>query len=502
MTSLFTRKKPDLYQSMVSAVNPTFAPKTPNYTQGLFSSQVRQPVSVAPQMSVAPKTIQGSGYGSQYASNPTNYKPTPPPTTPPPAPVPTPMSQYTKTIDDYFKRMSDQSAQRVATEEASRQKNQELLNQRYGLMNDSIRGSVPVLQNNFNTFKTNTQADVADTVAQGERQKEQTRDYYGEAERTAAQARGETQAQARQKFAAQGAVDSRGAGSYTQANENIDSDFNRYVQKNSKEMAMKLTDIDSAVGQYQRQASTLIQTEEAKLQESLRQIEFTLADNEIAKEQAMNEAYQASQTRIQTIQDTLAGIEQQAITQKQTVQLELDKLAKTKFTPEFMATGVPTTQAEYEFMVTNADKMKELGILPGGSQAGSNQNKALTMVNNILQGDTKNITGAMRTGSVPILSTLTGAVGKQTDYDGLKSLLALAERGQLKGSGTVSDFEAKMLEKAAMAGLNQNLPDDEFRRRLTLLQQDLMSGGATANNMSMANNIITAPDGQQVMIVD
>ena len=53
-----------------------------------------------------------------------------------------------------------------------------------------------------------------------------------------------------------------------------------------------------------------------------------------------------------------------------------------------------------------------------------------------------------------------------------------------------------------MAGLNQNLPDDEFRRRLQILQQDLMSGGATANNMSMASNIVTAPDGQQIMIVD
>lgn len=506
MTSLFTRKKPDLYQSMVSAVNPTFAPKTQNYTQGLFSSQARVPQTMSvskPQMSVAPKTIQGSGMTAQYASNPTNYKPVPPPV---PKPVPTPqvnpMAQYNQRIDDYFKRMSEQSGQRVAQEEANRQKNQELLNQRYGLMNDSIRGSIPVLKSNFDTFKGNTQADIADTVAQGESQKGQVRDYYGEANRTAAQARGETQAQARQKFAAQGSVDSAGAGSYTQANENIDSDFNTYVQKNSKEMAVKLTDIDMAVGQYQRQASTLIQTEEAKLQESLRQIEFTLADNEIAKEQAMNEAYQASQARINNIYDTLSGIEQQAITQKNTIQMELDKLSQTQFTPEFMATGVPTNQAEYEFMVTNSDKMKELGILPGGSQANTNQNKALTMVNNILQGDTKNITGAMRTGSVPFLSTLTGAVGKQTDYDGLKSLLALAERGQLKGSGTVSDFEAKMLEKAAMAGLNQNLPDDEFRRRLQILQQDLMSGGATASNMSMASNIITAPDGQQVMIVD
>lgn len=507
MTNLFSRanlttKKKTPYESLVSYFNPT--QQTPSWsstpTQSLFSS--RQQTSVVPQ-TYSPKT----NLTGQLSSQPGQATPTWANTTPKPVqktqPVANPMDSYTKTIDDYFKRMSEQSGQRVAQEEASRQKQQELTAQRYGLMNDSIRSSVPVLNNNFNTFKTNTQADVADTVAQGETQKAQVRDYYGEAQRNAAQARNETQQQATQKFASQGAVDSAGAGSYRQANENIDSDFNRYVQTNSKEMAIKLTDIDTAVGQYQRQASTLIQTEEAKLQESLRQIEYTLADNEIAKSQAIEQVYQQYQDRINGIQDTLSGIEQQAITQKQSIQMELDKLAKTKFTPEFMATGVPTNQAEYEFMVTNADKMKELGILPGGSQASTNQNKALTMVNRILDGDTNAITGAMRSGGIPILSTKLGSVGKQTDYDGLKSLLALAERGQLKGSGTVSDFEAKMLEKAAMAGLNQNLPDEEFRRRLQILQQDLMSGGATSNMSSnMSSNIITAPDGQQIMIVD
>jgi polyhydroxyalkanoate synthesis regulator phasin len=514
MASLFSRKNPyeiPTYQSMVASTefkpqtgSSLFASKTPNYSQGLFTPASRQPQNTINTNLMSKAPIQGSGYSSNYASNPTNYKA--PVATPvpkyklPTQPQVNPMAQYTKNIDDYFKKMSDQSAQRVSQEEQARQKQQDFLNQRYGLMNEQVRGSIPILKSNFDTFKGNTQAGVADVVAKGEAQKEQARDYFGEATRTAAQARGETQQQATQKFASQGAIDSAGAGSYRQANENIDSDFNAYVQKNSKELAYKLTDIDSAVGEYQRQATTLIQNEEAKLQESLRQIEFTLADNEIAKNQAIEQVYQQYQDRINSIQDTLSAIEQQAIEQKNNIGLELEKLSKTTLSPEFMATGVPTTQAEYEFMVTNADKMKELGIIPDSNQSNSNQNKALTMVNNILSGDTKGITGAFRTGQIPVISNLAGTVGQQTDYDGLKSLLALAERGQLKGSGTVSDFEAKMLEKAAMAGLNQNLPDDEFRRRLQILQQDLMSGGATANNMS--SNIITAPDGQQVMIVD
>jgi len=126
-------------------------------------------------------------------------------------------------------------------------------------------------------------------------------------------------------------------------------------------------------------------------------------------------------------------------------------------------------------------------------QGNGNKGKALTMVNNILGKDTKSITGALQTGNVPVLSTLTGAVNAQTDFDGLKALLALAERGQLKGSGAVSDFESKMLEKAALAGINQNLSDDEFRSRLKLLKQDLESGGAT----STGGQIVTGPDGNQ-----
>lgn len=499
MSSLFTRKKPDdLYQSLSNALSSPYAPKTQNYTQGLFSSQARTPqMSVAPRMSVAPKTIQGSGMTSQYASNPTNYKPQTPPTprvTPPPrADQPSPMSQYTARIDDYFKRMSEQSNQRVAQEQADRQKQQDLLNQRYGLVADSIRSSIPALQNNFNTFKTNTQADVAEVVRQGEAQKEQARDYFGEANRTAAQARGETQAQARQKFAAQGAVDSRGAGSYQQANENIDSDFNRYIQKNSKEMAMKLTDIDSAVGQYQRQASTLIQAEEAKLQESLRQIEFTLADNEIAKEQAMQQVYQQYQDRINGIRDTLSSIEQQAIEQKNNIGLELEKLSKTQFSPEFMATGVPTTQAEYEFMVTNADKMKELGIF-GGQDA--NKGKVVDAIKRLASGNISGITGFNQYNP---LNMMPGSAAQQTknDWENLKAMLSLESREKLKGSGAISDFEAKVLERAASLGLGTNLSETQFRERLNVLLNEINGGQIEQSG----GNIITAPDGQQVMIV-
>jgi len=510
MINLFSRtKKPWEIQGSGYgtnyASNPTnYAPKVTAQTQ---SSYFSKPATV-PQMSVAPKQnttqIQGSGYGSNYASNPTNYTP---PAYKPPAPpsTPSPVDTQTQAINDFLKRMQDQTNSRVTETNDITKRNADLTAQRYDLAGQAIKGQASGLTDIFNRFKTNTEADIQDVTALAESQKAQAKDYYGEANRTAAQARQETGQQATRKFAGQGAIDSAGAGSYREANENIDSEFNRTVAKNASALAAKQMEVDTAVGQYQRQAKTLIADEETKLMQSLKQIDIQFADNEVAKQQAMGEVYKSAQDRIYQIQDQMSSIEQQAMQQKQTIALELQKLDASKLSPEFMATGKPTNQAEYDYLVQNADKFKTLGII--GDQANGNQNKALTMVNNLLAKDTKGITGVLRTGNSPI-AAWTGAAGAQADYDGLKNLLALAERGQLKGSGAVSDFEAKMLEKAAMAGLNQNLPDDEFRRRLELLQKDLMSGGATANNMSMASGgqtggqVITAPDGQQIMIVD
>lgn len=510
MFNLFTRKRDEIptYQSVVSStqfqpqqnmsVNPLFSSKTQNYSQGLFSTPSRLPQTQntinTSLMSIAPKT-QNMSYNDPKRFD-LNRTPAPKPQTSPPQV--NPMAQYTKNIDDYFKKMSDQSAQRVAQEEQARQKQQEFLNQRYGLMNDQIRGSIPVLKSNFDTFKGNTQAGVADVVAKGEAQKEQARDYFGEATRTAAQARGETQQQATQKFASQGAIDSAGAGSYRQANENIDSDFNAYVQKNSKELAYKLTDIDSAVGEYQRQATTLIQTEEAKLQESLRQIEFTLADNEIAKKQAIEQVYQQYQDRINSIQDTLSAIEQQAIEQKNNIALELDKLSKTTLSPEFRATLVPTTEAELDWLVKNQENLTKMGLL--GDQSGDkNKGQVVATIQRLAGGNIGGITGYGRWNP---LNKLPGSDAQQTenDWKNLQAMLSLEGREKLKGSGAISDFEAKVLERASTLGLGTNLSEDQFRQRLNILMNEI-SGGQIQPSTT-GNNIITAPDGQQVMIVD
>ena len=147
------------------------------------------------------------------------------------------------------------------------------------------------------------------------------------------------------------------------------------VAQNASALAAKQTEIDMAVGQYRRQAKSLIADEETKLMQSLQQIQIQFADNEVAKQQAMGEVYQAAQDRVYQIQDQLSSIEQQAIEQKNNIAFELKKLDATKLSPEFMATGKPTNQAEYEFLVQNADKFKTLGLLGGGTGSQMNESQ-------------------------------------------------------------------------------------------------------------------------------
>jgi len=60
-----------------------------------------------------------------------------------------------------------------------------------------------------------------------------------------------------------------------------------------------------------------------------------------------------------------------------------------------------------------------------------------------------------------------GASAQETlsTYTQLKGILDLAKRGELKGSGTISDFEMQILSNAA-SGLNQNLSNEAFGKKL------------------------------------
>lgn len=100
-----------------------------------------------------------------------------------------------------------------------------------------------------------------------------------------------------------------------------------------------------------------------------------------------------------------------------------------------------------------------------------NAQEAIGLIDEILGRDTKNITGLFRFGNI---LDPTGTATTKAKVDQLKSLLALAARGQLKGQGTITDTETKMLQDA-QAALNYSMSDDDFKAELNKIRGTIAS---------------------------
>lgn len=100
------------------------------------------------------------------------------------------------------------------------------------------------------------------------------------------------------------------------------------------------------------------------------------------------------------------------------------------------------------------------------TSAQDTKNFASQLVTDILSANTKPLTGTLR---------LRGAISGTDAYDTkqkveqLKSQLSLDARSKLKGTGTISDMEMKILEKAVTA-LNYGMSDAAFRKELAKIQ--------------------------------
>lgn len=264
------------------------------------------------------------------------------------------------------------------------------IKQKYGLANEQLRTQLPIAQERFGQFKGDTEAMIADLIAGGERQKGQTEDYYGDAQRQAAQTLRETQGRDQRTFANLGTLDSRGEGSFAQANENTTSEFNRFTQQTLRAKADKLSEIESAVRTGERQAKQVILQEQQKLEDLARNIEFAVQNNNLQEAKDLTDAFNQTQNYIYDIEDNLASAQYEFAKAQQDL---LDEIAKTQsFTPEFMATGNPTNQAEYEFIIKNQkDASQYYGTAPSGGKltekqmayqaAGNIAQNALTKLN-------------------------------------------------------------------------------------------------------------------------
>lgn len=101
------------------------------------------------------------------------------------------------------------------------------------------------------------------------------------------------------------------------------------------------------------------------------------------------------------------------------------------------------------------------------------------------------ISGLIQTGSIPFTA---GATTKN-QYEQLKSILSLDSRDKLKGSGAISDFESKTLERAA-SSLGRNQGEADFENNLKKIRGVFKTASGMPADVKVTNQYGQVDEGQ------
>lgn len=492
MANIFSsnpKKKPLIYASGAGPqyANNTLASRPTTQMPGFdfstptaYSSATPRPRTVVTQKPVtqvsSPTTkIAASGRGSQYMNDTTNRPTT---TVQTETPKQSAADRYAANIKAIADRQS-LSAKTRAEETAKRLKEQ------YGVANQGLESQIPELDAEVANFRSTEAAGLAEAKKAAEAQKATTSDYYGEAQRLAAQTRNETRGQTGRTFANLGTIDSRGEGSYQQSMENIDTEFNRETQKRLNEKASKLSDIDSTYLKAEVASNNAIRAKEAEKTKLVRQIKLAQQQNNLDLAAQLSQAYNDADDTITEIENNLLQLKYASEAETEKTQAEIEQLKG--LSESFLSSGKPSTMNDFMFVKNNPDFAKNIKDLGVGTQS-SNSN-LLGAIDRVLGGNTAGISGSFRSGNFPILNVATGSGQAQADWNALKSMLSLENRQQLKGSGAISDFEAKILEQAATEGIDPTkMSESQFVARLEDLKNRLSGGQQSTGNIRVREN--------------
>ncbi len=397
--------------------------------------------------------------------------------------VPTTMQDYLKKQLELYDKQnatySDAEKKRLALIEAGQTETENNAKTLYDNTATDLRVGIPAAEAAFKTFADRKNADIAQFEKQGVTAKADATNTYGGVLRANMENKRQTDAQREKQYAALGTIDSYGTGSFTQGNENADTEFNRTQNTTQLTLANKVQEIDDKISSAKLDAARLIEDEDVKLQETIRKINELLRDNEGAKGAALRKAYLDAQTAKQDIADKFDSLRLAGEQQKLTFQKE-QATANPQLSAGFMATGKPETMNDFIYRTQNPNAFDtKIGAATGKT---SGAQSAIGLIDKLLSGDVGSISGY---GKYNPLNALPGSDAQllQNNYDQLKSMLSLEGRQMLKGSGQISDYEAKMLEKAA-SSLGQNLSPEQMRGVLEELKTNLNQGAGASPNGS------------------
>lgn len=346
----------------------------------------------------------------------------------------------------------------------NQQSAEKLIGQGYDLSLKQYKPMIDRLNQDISTEEANRESAIQAEKNRAEAETNRYNEDVGQQEKDLAQTRIDNENRNRARFGTtgSGAFDAGGVGSYTAAQQRNDTAFQGDLAKlKSKAISDRVTissNSTNKIAELTRAATQAIRGYRDKLS----QIQNSQDLNPIEKQQAILMARKEYDATVANIQE-------------QTAVKNANNLSA-----EFLRTGIPTNAYEVEFLQKNKDAMASM------NGSASTVGDVVDAIRQISEKDLGSIYGWA---SVDPRNKLPESPAQlaQAKVDKLKSLLQLAAAGKLKGQGSITENERKILADSTTllnkSGISPKQASVELQKLL-----------ATYQAKGMGQNTVTSSD--------
>lgn len=211
---------------------------------------------------------------------------------------------YVSGIEDLANRADRRYQDRITFEKKATDIGQQQADERFNVAQKRLDEQIPELEKQSQATQELILKGKQSGIEQAERAKANISDQSGETMRNQAQSRREVDARRNQIFAGNNTSESYGVGGYQLEQANADTEFLREQAKTQRDRDNQLADIDSQVVDLEVKAQSAINSEVAKFNDMIRQIQNAKYDNEITRRQDMENAYIGLEEKLMGISDS------------------------------------------------------------------------------------------------------------------------------------------------------------------------------------------------------
>jgi hypothetical protein len=489
--SFFSRKKeeevaPTSKTVQMSSPSPWASASSPS--PWVNQSSTQKPTSYFPKPAWQTPTTQKK---SAFTPAPQVKKPvyqvpgTPTPLNPNYKPAPQQQQQQTDPMSNYIAKLraiaderkglyKDSATEQQLVMDAVNERNQQRLREQEGRLVGAKDRSVASMKGYMD-----------DLTARAEEDRIRAEDEAGATQKKSIQAGREEQARLQNLFGDLGSIDSSVFQDQAIKAEQRGTERFRDIDKMKMQ---EIQEIDRTRRAGLAEAESALYEIESNFADQIAYINDTMIQGSEQHKLAVNQLWRDTQDAILQLSDSVTQMEME----------QAQKLAEagaSQLSEGFLTSGQPQTRADYEWMINNRDKYDQSFVNQG--QVNAQKQDLLSLVNQAKNSDLGVLSGAWGKSGI---GTLWGS-GLETKalIDQIKNKLTVEAREKLRGQGQISDKETEMLANS-VSKLQPGMTQEGLKAELLEIENIL--NGKYRYDGGQSPNVVTAPDGQQIILVD